>query len=109
MALNMLRIGTVDTISQAIAAGDTKYIQSAQGVGRRVAERVVVELKDKVGLSSTADDSIFVGTEKAQQDEAIQGLIALGFDTQDAIKALQGIDEQLPAESRIKEALKQRT
>lgn len=107
-ALNMLSIGSIETISQAIAAGDTKYIQSAQGVGKRVAERVVVDLKDKVGLPSTSDDSLFVGIAYANQDEAVQGLMALGFDTQDALKALQGIDATLPTEQRIREALKHR-
>lgn len=108
MALNMLSIGSADTIRQAIAAGDTKYLQTAQGVGRRVAERVVVELKDKVGLASSVSDDIFVGSTHAAQDEAVQGLLALGFDTQDALKALQGVDEKLPAEERIKLALKKK-
>lgn len=108
MALHMLSIGTIETISQAIAAGDTKYIQSAQGVGKRVAERVVVDLKDKVGLPSSVDETMFVGSSHAQQDEAVQGLLALGFDTQDALLALQGIDDSLPTEQRIREALKQR-
>src|SRR5258708_4525853 len=50
MALNMLSIGTADEVRQAIASGDVKFIQAANGVGKRVAERVVVDLKDKVGL-----------------------------------------------------------
>jgi Holliday junction DNA helicase RuvA len=105
MALSILGVGSVEDVRQAIAAGDTKFIQAANGVGKRVAERVVVELKDKVGLISTADSSgIFVGT--ANQDEATQALIALGYTPQDAAQALAKIDTSLSTEDRIKQALK---
>jgi len=50
MALNVLSIGSSNDVRSAIATGDVKYIQRASGVGKRVAERIVVELKDKVGL-----------------------------------------------------------
>ena len=50
MALSVLSIASGDDVRRAIASGDLKLIQRANGVGKRVAERVVVELKDKVGL-----------------------------------------------------------
>lgn len=107
MALNMLSIGTASMVKQAIASGDTKFIQGASGVGKRVAERVVVDLKDKVGLVSTAsDEALFTGSAAAQQDEAVQALIALGYDTPDAVAALDGVDTSLPTQERIKQALK---
>lgn len=107
MALSILGIGSVEDVRQAIAAGDTKRIQQANGVGKRVAERVVVDLKDKVGLASTADDSgIFIGT--SNQDEATQALIALGYSPQDAAQALSKVDDKLDTEQRIREALKGR-
>ncbi|HTE22149.1 MAG TPA: Holliday junction branch migration protein RuvA [Candidatus Limnocylindria bacterium] len=106
MALNILGIGSAEAVRQAIAAGDTKFIQAASGVGKRVAERVVVDLKDKVGLASTASDSIFVGNSTLNQDEATQALIALGYTPQDAANALSQIDEKLSTEDRIKQALK---
>ena len=105
MALNILSIGSVADVRQAIAGGDTKLIQGANGVGKRVAERVVVDLKDKVGLASMADSSgIFVGT--TNQDEATQALVALGYTPQDAVQALSKIDTKLGTEERIKQALK---
>lgn len=107
MALNILGTGSVEDVRRAIASGDTKYIQSANGVGKRVAERVVVELKDKVGLVSTADGGVlFAGSAALQEDEAVQGLMVLGYTAQDATKALQSIDPGLPIEERIKLALK---
>ena len=59
MALNILGVGTANEVRTAIAGGDTRFIQGAAGVGKRVAERVVVELKDKVGLvASTKADAL---------------------------------------------------
>lgn len=107
MALNVLGVGSAERVRQAIAAGDTKFIQAAPGVGKRVAERVVVDLKDKVGLVSTASsEELFMSTSQAEQDEAVQGLVALGYTVYDAVKALGNVDKKLPAEGRIKQALK---
>ncbi len=105
MALNILGIGSADAVRTAIAAGDTKFIQAANGVGKRVAERIIVELKDKVGLISGEGATDFLQG-PAMQDEAIQALLALGFSAQDAGLALQKIDTKLPTEERIKRALK---
>jgi Holliday junction DNA helicase RuvA len=107
MALSILGIGSVEDVRRAIASGDTKFIQAAPGVGKRVAERVVVDLKDKVGLVSTATpDALFMGATTAQTDEAVQALVALGYSVADAITALADIDTTLPIEERIKQALK---
>jgi holliday junction DNA helicase RuvA len=106
MALNILGVGSVEDVRKAIAAGDTKFIQAASGVGKRVAERVVVELKDKVGLVATASDAIFVASAKAEKDEAVQALISLGYSLPDAVSALGGIDTKLSSEERVKQALK---
>ncbi len=107
MALNMLSIGTVGEVRQAIASGDVKFIQAANGVGKRVAERVVVDLKDKVGLVDTASaERLFTGSSVANKDEAVQALISLGFTLPDALSALEGVDSSLPTDKRVKQALK---
>ena len=105
MALNILGVGSADAVRAAIAAGDTKFIQAASGVGKRVAERVIVELKDKVGLVSSEGATDFLQGPD-MQDEAVQALVTLGFSAQDAAHALQKVDDKLPAEERIKQALK---
>jgi len=107
MALNMLSIGTAGQVRQAIAGGDTKFIQQANGVGKRVAERVVVELKDKVGLVGVDLDGTGLLQSEAHlaQDEAVEALMALGYTAQDAAKALDGVDSSLTTEDRIKKAL----
>jgi Holliday junction DNA helicase RuvA len=108
MALNMLSIGTAQEVKQAIANGDVKFIQQANGVGKRVAERVVVELKDKVGLIGVDLEStgMLQATDTLMKDEAIEALVALGFTPSDAASALQKVDTELPTEERIKQALK---
>lgn len=107
MALAILSIGNTGQVRSAIAGGDTKFISRASGVGKRVAERIVVDLKDKVGLvSSELDSSIFASEASLMSDEAVEALVSLGYTTQDALKALEKIDKELSTEDRIKLALK---
>jgi Holliday junction DNA helicase RuvA len=108
MALNVLSIGNSTEVRQAIAGGDVKFIQQANGVGKRVAERVVVELKDKVGLAGVdlSMTGLLQGEASLVGDEAAQALVALGYSSADASQALASIDPELPTEDRIKQALK---
>jgi holliday junction DNA helicase RuvA len=108
MALNVLSIGSVDNVRQAIASGDVKFIQQANGVGKKVAERIVVELKDKVGLIGVdlENTGMLQGDSSLLKDEAVEALVALGYSPQDASKSLQGVDSELPTDERVKQALK---
>jgi Holliday junction DNA helicase RuvA len=107
MALNVLSIGSGSDVRIAIAGGDVKFIQKANGVGKKVAERVVVELKDKVGLTGVDLQStgMLQGEGLLLQDEAVEALVSLGYTAQDAAKALQNVDPELPTADRIKKAL----
>ena len=107
VALSILDIGTDEQVKAAIASGDVKFLQTAKGVGRRAAEQVVVELRDKVGVSvgAGADDIVHRGSLESQ-DEAVQALVALGYNDADAQAALRGIDKGLALEERIRQALK---
>lgn len=107
MALNILSVASLNQVRQAIAAGDTKFISQASGVGRKAAERVVVDLKDKVGLAASETATEFLTTPNVSaDDEALQGLVALGYSVQDAAEALKEVDTGLSASERIKQALK---
>jgi holliday junction DNA helicase RuvA len=103
----VLGIGNEDGVRIAIANGDVKLLQSAKGVGKRAAEQMVVELRDKVGLiaSTNAEDIVRRGGVNLE-DEAVQALVALGYDEVDAQRALEPIDKKLPTEQRITLALK---
>lgn len=107
VALAVLDIGTAPAVRGAIAAGEVKVLQSAKGVGKRAAEQIVVELRDKVGLASTeAAEGIVARPGVNTQDEAAEALISLGYSPQDATLALKEIDTSLPTEERVRLALK---
>ncbi len=107
VALAVLDIGSGDMVRAAIANGDVKYLQTAKGVGKRAAEQIVVELRDKVGAPVGEAAEGLVGRSGVnQKDEAWQALVALGFTEADAQIALEKIDANLPTEERIRKALK---
>lgn len=107
VALAVLDIGTAPAVRGAIAAGDVKLLQSAKGVGKRAAEQIVVELRDKVGLAAGDAAEDIVGRPGINaQDEAVEALVSLGYSPQDAATALKKVSIDLPVEERIREALK---
>lgn len=107
VALSVLDIGSSDIIRQAIASGDVKQLQTAKGVGKRAAEQIVVELRDKVGAPvGDAAENLISRSGINQHDEALQALVSLGFTETDAAMALQNIDPSLSVEERITHALR---
>lgn len=107
MALSILSTGPAQEVREAIANGDVKYLQAAAGVGRRVAERVVVDLKDKVGIEpGLGSSNVLTAKNLLMKDEAVEALVSLGYTTQDAAKALESVDTALPTDQRVKAALK---
>jgi len=110
MALSVLSIGSANEVRRAIAGGDTKYIQQASGVGKRVAERIVVDLKDKVGLAGVdlSATGLLQADAVLKQDEAVEALVSLGFSPQDAAAALKEVDPLLPIEERVTLALRRK-
>lgn len=106
-ALAILSLGNAEQVRNAIAHSDTTYIAKASGVGKKTAERVSVDLHDKVGLpTNMGHASAPVQTELDTSDEALEALIALGYTLADATKALEHVDPTLPTNKRITEALK---
>ena len=107
VALAILGIGKESVIREAIAGGDVKQLQTAKGVGKRAEEQIVVELRDKVGLVSSSEAEGVVNRGGVDgSDEAVQALVALGYNEFDAQKALQDTDPTDSTENRIKQALK---
>lgn len=108
MALSLINTGPADAVRAAIAGGDVKSIQKASGVGKRVAERIVVELKDKVGLEGVdlGTTGLLQADATLLQDEAVEALVALGYSPADAAAALSPVPKDLTTADRIKQALK---
>lgn len=108
-ALAILSLGESEDVRNAIASSDHGFIQKASGVGKKTAERVIVDLVDKVGLptrySSTDSGADSISKIEAG-DEALEALMALGYNLADATKALEGIDKDLPTSKRVTLALK---
>lgn len=107
VALAVLGIGSEADVRSAIAGGDVKRLQTAKGVGKRAAEQIVVELRDKVGgLVGSAAEDIVTRAGIDAGDEAAQALVALGYTEADAAQVLRNIDQSLPVEERVRLALK---
>lgn len=107
-AMAIMNIGTEGQVRTAIASGDTKFITAAKGIGKKVAERVVVDLKNKVGFDASDDATAFLG-EVPTSDEAVQALVALGYSPQDAVERLRPIKSDLSVQERVTQALKGRS
>lgn len=106
-ALAILSLGDAEQVRNAIANADSGFVQKAAGVGKKTAERVVVDLSDKVGLPTHYGRAEApVQTELNTSDEALEALMALGYTLADATKALENVDVNLPTAQRVTEALK---
>ena len=107
-AMAILSLASPEEVRNAIANSDSVFISKATGVGKKSAERVIVDLKDKVGVPIAC--SITSGNANLQvpqeNDEALDALISLGFSVKEATNALSKIAKDLTVEERIKLALK---
>lgn len=107
VGISILSLAEPEEVRNAIANGDVPFISEANGVGKKSAERVVVDLRDKVGTPSkygaTEVKSVSVSEEP---DEALDALMALGFSLKEASAALEKVDENLSVEERVRLALK---
>lgn len=113
-ALAILSVGTPETLAMAIVTGDEKTLTMAPGIGKKIAQRIILELKDKMAKETAAglDFSDGKGAPAApvftsKATEAAQALAVLGYSSQEAAAALKGIDvENLPLEEIIRQSLR---
>jgi Holliday junction DNA helicase RuvA len=104
LALALCGLDAPDALRLALARGDSAKLQAAPGVGRRTAERVVLELRDRVGASSNGS----AGAVAAGADAFIaarDGLVGLGFRAEEAEAALTDADPALDAEALLRHGL----
>lgn len=105
-ALSILSLDVAENVRNAIANADSAYLAKAAGVGKKTAERVVVDLSDKVGLPIVYKHSSPAQPDVSPTDEALEALIALGYNLTDATRALEGISPELSTSERVREALR---
>jgi Holliday junction DNA helicase RuvA len=103
MALAVLSGGPPRDLLAAVATGDTARLQAAPGIGKRTAERIVVELREKVG--SVPDEPIVIARGDDPRMLAREGLVGLGFSAQEADSLLEGAPGDTP-EDLIAHALR---
>lgn len=110
-AMAILSVLPPDRLSVAVSSGDVKSIQSAQGVGKKTAERVVLELKDKMlGIGSTETASVVAGIQQASTNEnareAVEVLVSLGFNQSDCATVVGAMDSSMSVDDMIRQGLK---
>ncbi len=99
---------TVNELSNAIANDDAKTIQAVKGIGAKTAQRIIIDLKDKLKKNDFATE-IFAGQNNTIKAEALSALMILGFSKAAVDKAIDRLLKQMPdstVETLVKEALK---
>ena len=109
-ALAILSLDEIEAVRNAIATANVSFISQANGVGKKSAERITVDLRDKVGLPSyiEASSPTSQATSRAD-DEALDALMALGFSLADGVLFLSDVPTDLPTSERVRLALKKRS
>lgn len=113
-ALAILSVMTTDDLRFAVLGDDAKAIAKAPGVGAKTAQRLILELKDKLSLEDAFEqklaknDNPVQNKAKGAKNEAIEALVALGYSSSEALKALNGIEitDDTDVEDILKAALK---
>lgn len=114
--LNILSCMSPDELRFAIMSGDAKMISSAPGIGKKTAEKLIVELRDKVDIEKMLDHAAHpeetIQTDMAKtsanemQSEAVQALVALGYGSAESLRAVKKTSVQCQTvEDILKEAL----
>ncbi|MFH1066933.1 MAG: Holliday junction branch migration protein RuvA, partial [bacterium] len=108
LALMILSGCAPEQLRSAVAQGDAAFLARMKGVGKKTAERVIVELRDKVGIASTwaATASASLSPEQQKQNDALLALLALGYKQPDALKALKNANPKASVEEMVRDALK---
>lgn len=102
-ALHLISLGSVEEISNAIARGDVGYLTKVSGIGKKTAERIVVELKNKVSSLSTEIEN----GNSENLGEVIDALVSLGYSKEEARDTVRSLDgEGKSSEELIRQALR---
>ncbi len=98
-ALVILSVAPVETLKKAIGTGDTSYLTKISGIGKKTAEKMVLELRDKIG-KEISDGSL------QEELDAMEALKSLGYSQMEAREALKKVPGELDTNKKIREALK---
>lgn len=100
-ALNVLNVINGETLRRAVSSGDLAYLTKVSGLGKKIAEKIVIELKEKLGSAETTDHDL-----KGEAD-ALEALKSLGYSEREAREAVKKVSgENLNTSEKVKKALK---
>jgi Holliday junction DNA helicase RuvA len=103
-ALGILNVSSVANIRKAVSTGDTSHLTKVSGVGKKIADKIVLELKGKFGAESAGDAN---GISLRDEVDALEALKAIGFGHKEAREALKEVDQSITdTGERVKKALK---
>lgn len=110
-ALAILSSGTPDQLALSIVTGDEKALTGVPGIGKKIAQRIILELKDKLAKEQTSFSSdgpvpVIAAGGANKAGEASAALAVLGYGTPEIAAALKGVDMEQPLEEIIRQALK---
>lgn len=105
-ALSLLSVTTVSNLKNAIVSGEYKLLMKAPGVGSKIAQRIILELKDKIEVENCGDENSDLQKNKVNCDEACEALKALGYNEKEIEKAMKNLERIESVEDTIKECLK---
>lgn len=111
-ALSILSSTTPQQLSMAVVMGDEKALTAAPGIGKKIAQRIILELKDKLikeqgGFEAGSGGAVAMPAQNNKAGEAAAALAVLGYGSQEIAAALKGIDmDALPLEEIIRQSLK---
>jgi len=102
-ALGILNVSSPDAIRNAVSSGDTSHLTKVSGIGKKSAEKIVLELQDKLGSLSQGNEASGL----KEKSEALEALVSLGYSLQDARSALKEISGTATTTNElVREALK---
>jgi Holliday junction DNA helicase RuvA len=108
-ALSLMSIANVSTLKYAIITDDAKLITKAPGIGKKIAQRIILELKDKINLGDPKEKGAVINQidiDNEKLSEAMGALIALGYSDKEAEKSIEKADRGKSVEDIIKQCLK---
>lgn len=110
-ALSLLSICSVQSLRYAIVSGDEKTLQRAPGIGKKIAQRVILELREKIHIEQSEVSNLALGSgldlvEDRKLVEVLGALMSLGYSEKEAEKSLKACDKKLSLENMIKDCLK---
>ena len=105
-AIGILSEQKVVDLQKAIVTNDEKALMKAPGIGKKTAQRIILELKDKVSKGSEFEDLTNVVSVGSNLNEAIEALTSLGYNKYEITSIAKGLDETMEVEDLIKELLK---